>query len=61
MSAVRPICPKEVEMTDQQLEEFDKDESEDVEAHRRRAAANDEPKEADETDDDEVEAHRRRA
>ena len=48
-------------MTDQQLEEFDKDkdESEDVEAHRRRLA--EDPEATDDGDDDEVEAHRRRS
>jgi hypothetical protein len=43
-------------------ERFDSEETEDVEAHRRRAMANEEAsdqKEEDESDD--VEAHRRRA
>lgn len=43
-------------------ERFDSEESEDVEAHRRRAHANDEPSQQEEDDEsDDVEAHRRRA
>ncbi len=44
-------------------ERFDSEESEDVEAHKRRALADDEATEKDEDvgDGDDVEAHRRRA
>jgi hypothetical protein len=43
-------------------EKFDTEESEDVEAHRRRSLS-DEPAEKEDTDDesDDVEAHRRRS
>jgi hypothetical protein len=55
---------KEAVMTDEQRiedssDKLDADESEDVEAHKRRHLA-DEPA-ADNEDDDDVEAHRRRA
>lgn len=43
-------------------ERFDTEESEDVEAHRRRAMANEEANDQSEEDEsDDVEAHRRRA
>jgi hypothetical protein len=45
-------------MTDQQPEEFEDNDGEDVEAHKRRQA-NEEPDAVDEGEDDEVEAHRR--
>jgi hypothetical protein len=53
-------APKEAEMTEE--ERLDSEETEDVEAHKRRALA-DEAAENDEGDGDadEVEAHRRRA
>lgn len=52
-------------MTDEQriedsTDKLDADDSEDVEAHKRRHLAADEPA-ADDEDDDDVEAHRRRA
>lgn len=43
-------------------ERFDQEESDDVEAHRRRSIAEDEAKDqSDEDESDDVEAHRRRA
>jgi hypothetical protein len=43
-------------------QKFESEESEDVEAHRRRAALADEAKEQEDSDEsDDVEAHRRRA
>ena len=42
-------------------EKFDTEETEDVEAHRRRALADEPSEQAEEDESDDVEAHRRRA
>jgi hypothetical protein len=42
-------------------EKFDTEETEDVEAHRRRALADEPSEQSEEDESDDVEAHRRRA
>jgi hypothetical protein len=42
-------------------ERFDQEETEDVEAHRRRALADEASEQSEEEESDDVEAHRRRA
>jgi hypothetical protein len=51
-------CPKEAEMSEE--ERVDTEETDDVEAHKRRALA-DEPAENKDDDGDDVEGHMRRA
>jgi hypothetical protein len=60
VSGSRPQPKRRQTMSEE--ERFDSEETEDVEAHRRRAMANEEATDQSEEDEsDDVEAHRRRA